>query len=398
MSYCEICELGDLGREVHNSVIHRLADRIAKLEARMDDKCGLCGGPNGRSSEHVCRRSPTFDQLVAKAGPLASTGLASAESPPAAAGPIPPGYKLAPGWSTVVPHTVIGGPLACIAESCYADSVYYGRNGVCAAHAVEKGALVKVEPSVQWACGCGYTNAGPVCTKCGKPPAPSQVRCNNESFCPAMTDHPSGACPAHRFSLPAPAQGAPCDRCGGRPRYGDSNVCKPCATGELAQGAPAEPLSDAMTCSGCKGVNGNHEIFCETLAADLLRSLNKPGVYAIHKACAPIVRKVAALEALLAETERKCLGADQAADTANKALAYYKDKLAAAERERSHFRSLWLAVDEAMKQAILEREVAVAAERERCLSWAQAEHLVIPGGMSMEKIRDAIRNGRPAPK
>jgi len=74
---------------------------------------------------------------------------------PADAEPIPPGYKLAPGWSTVVPPAAMGGPLACITERCYADAVFYGRNGACAAHAVEKGALIKVEPPAEpYPCAC----------------------------------------------------------------------------------------------------------------------------------------------------------------------------------------------------------------------------------------------------
>jgi len=376
MSYCEICGLGDLGREVHNSVIHALADRIAKLEARLDR-----GG------------WPVYDAI----------------EPTAASGPIPPGYKLAPGWVPMFSgakeciHAGADGEYDCISSPLWETEMGAGdRAGVaCAAHAFEMRALVKVEPpvtegrcricdwpysvngchpddcsyrpaagtpeakriemrrdvlgadrlhpveppaeqpasavgEVQWACGCGYTNAGPVCTKCGKPPAPSQVLCNNESFCPVITDHPSGACPAHRFSLPAPAHGA-----------------------------PAEPLSARLA----PWVDGRLSV--ETLD---VRSLHE---------------KVAALEA----------------------------RLAAAERERSHFRSLWLAVDEAMKQAILEREVAVAAERERCWAFIKPMNRQVildlmvkyPQGSPesracselyalMHTAEEAIRDGRQAPK
>jgi len=222
----------------------RLADRIAKLEARLDDKCGLCGGPNGRSSEHICRKSPTFDQLVAKVGPLASTGLASAESPPAAAGPVPPGYKLAPGWSLARP------PYAhCLRYYHDGQGRYCGSDGViecgnariCVRHAIDKAAIVKVEPPAETGavtCGrCGADNVGrTTCGACGycwqvvdvtpaEQPASAAVETSVECgsagpddvTCCRDVGH-DGPCtqacdrdefPVYWHKPPAPAQGAP---------------------------------------------------------------------------------------------------------------------------------------------------------------------------------------------
>jgi len=118
MSYCEICEMGDLGREVHNSVIHRMADRIAKLETAV-----------------------TKFSAAAETEPVATEPKAT----PAAAGPIPPGYKLADGWTT----DGVEDDDTCTRDArCPGHPRYGYRHGSeprsCAVHAVEMGAIVPV--------------------------------------------------------------------------------------------------------------------------------------------------------------------------------------------------------------------------------------------------------------
>lgn len=119
MAECEICGLFE-GR--HAAEFHRLADRIAKLEAR---------------NEHF----------------NCSHGADASDCPkPAAAGPILPGYKLAPGWSLARP------PYAhCLRYYHDGQGRYCGSDGViecgnariCVRHAIDKAALVKVEPPAE---------------------------------------------------------------------------------------------------------------------------------------------------------------------------------------------------------------------------------------------------------
>jgi len=75
-------------------------------------------------------------------------------------------------------------------------------------------------------------------------------------------------------------------------------------SGGGAGGEGPAGFKEAVTCSGCRGTGGNHEVFCRTLAAHLLRSLGGQGALAIKRACAPVVRQVADLEAKLAAAER----------------------------------------------------------------------------------------------
>lgn len=74
----------------------------------------------------------------------------------------------------------------------------------------------------------------------------------------------------------------------------------------------SEQVREAVTCSGCSGLNGNHEVFCRTVAAHLLRALNSVSRYEIHRACAPIVRQVAHLEHEIARMKRDAKAAPPA--------------------------------------------------------------------------------------
>src|SRR6185295_17172713 len=118
MAECEICGLFE-GR--HAAEFHRLADRIAKLEAAVDGllevsdamkqafdnlrkmdawresfRLPLC--PFGsRCRGDACSHGRADAPRPAKPPAAATDALESVERN-AAAGPIPPGYKLAPGW------------------------------------------------------------------------------------------------------------------------------------------------------------------------------------------------------------------------------------------------------------------------------------------------------------
>jgi len=75
------------------------------------------------------------------------------------------------------------------------------------------------------------------------------------------------------------------------------------------------------------------------------------------------------------------------------------EQLTTADREENtRLKAQISVVTSERDEALVSVKQAVAAERERCLEWAQSKHLVIPGGMSMERIRDAIRDGRTVPK
>jgi len=221
---CKTC-----GAERHLSTdnilaFHRLADRIAKLEA-----CDCAHGPGCRLGVRIrgaTQISAAAETATRTVGNMTSSltdnasPRAARETTPAAAGPIPPGYALAPGWRTVVPPSVLGGPLSCVAKGCFAAAVYYGGNGACAAHAEEMGAIVKVEPPM----------AKPV-HRSGTHFAEQPVSAANEVLC-------APECRSNKRS------GAACD-CG-KPRSAaelierlDEYAAKqPPAP---AQGAPAEP-------------------------------------------------------------------------------------------------------------------------------------------------------------
>jgi hypothetical protein len=176
---CDICGPKNPNNprwSVTHACLDSLIERVAKLEATVEP-------------------SPTFEQFVAKVGPLPTTGLASAESPPvvaraitkaadlpcntaksnetdrspsspasgqlASAGeaPVPPGWKLAPGWSYGAHRTYdwrcwhgLDDDGEEVGETCKLRGPYLlqeggsASKGACAAHAVEMGALVKDEP------------------------------------------------------------------------------------------------------------------------------------------------------------------------------------------------------------------------------------------------------------
>ena len=241
MSKCEIC--GMPSNHCNSNVqVHGLRDRIAKLEA-----WAFPGGvPDGEP--------PTVERT------------------PAAAGPVPPGYKLAPGWSFADPEKCACTHSSGIKWDCKQDALFVNDAGACAAHAIEMGAIVKVDPPAepsgdsgelpQWTCACGYMNAGPVCTKCGRPPAERPVGDAENGSC--HYGHCAGTEDGECSRPPAPDQGAPAElkvRCHEKQTTADTrsegtaslhqqsgqgsremaNVDAREARPE-AQGAPAEPL------------------------------------------------------------------------------------------------------------------------------------------------------------
>jgi len=150
---CEICGL--YGCDCSNGV-KRLADRIAKLEAAV-----------------------TKFSAAAETEPVATEPKAT----PAAAGPVPPGYKLAPGWGVLETSDVDG---TCSIPAHGRRAVYGNRKAMESACDVEcakrLGALVKVEPSAEQPVSAAdglpvtYYTTKPVATTITEtvPPAPAQ--------------------------------------------------------------------------------------------------------------------------------------------------------------------------------------------------------------------------------
>jgi len=130
----------------------------------------------------------------------------------------------------------------------------------------------------------------------------------------------------------------------------------PCRCDQAASdGGRLSEHRESVTCIGCSGLNGNHEVFCSTVAAHLLRGLNGISRYAIHKACAPIVRQVAALETSLRATREDAVRLTQVATE-----SYVADCVSLRESIRvAQERADMLATDLARTQAqlgVVERE------------------------------------------
>jgi len=319
--------------------------------------CLICGRPEGHCSVYIHRLDERAAKLEAwreqMVNPIPAEDAPARETT-AAAGPIPPGHKLAPGWEvrtencncTWNSHFRGYAPPGVEGDRCGRPGSYYyqGYATSCAAHAVELGALVKVEPPMAKPVHRSGTHFAEQPASAADELLADERAISDEAIRELATFEdvplPGGQTAKmtrddyeKMLGLMQPKQAAP------------------------AQGAPAEPLSALIRRMGAT----LSEKDMEDLADD-----------------------VAAIETRSASAERKHLGAEQAADTANKALAYYKARLAAAERERDE---------------------AVAAERERAARTCEA---MVVGGRAWTRDQEvaaealiaaakAIR-GRPAPK
>jgi len=408
--------------------------RVAKLEARAAPP-DWTEQPDGMPIEPADKQTRANAMLEAARDYLAQDKSLDELMPspwqvehPAAAGPIPPGYKLAPGWSTVVPPAAMGGPLACIAESCYTDAVYYGRNGVCAEHAVEMGALVKVEPPAEQPasaadevpCDCASRNSCPahgcggsgpsgewfeghevVCDDCGvslmvdsieKCGAPN---CLGESTFSVIPDESM----SEEEQPPAPAQGAPAEPRSARmaPHGHDCPAC----------GAPAGRCCWPMDGARKDGYHQERWNLCkptETAKAPLGERMRATGLI-IASAWAD---EVDALGARLAAAERSVDRHRLVLDEERRCYGILKAKLAAAERDRDFISREYEEMNQQRQRLcreVVERGEAVAnAERERDeakesakAAWQQRDYAVAISDV-MRCERDALRQGRPGPK
>jgi len=270
MSQCETCGM-PIG--FCSPAAHRMADRIAKLEAFIVERF---------NDQFPCDLDP-----------------------PAAAGHIPPGYKLAPGWEVRTrdcrctwsavfrghAQASVGG------ERCGADGSYYspGWATSCAAHAVEMGAIVKVESPAEQPASAGG----------------ERRRHKDGSVCAAADRWTCYR--AHIMSLPE-SPPAP------------------------AQGAPAEPLSERI------------------------RTWSKVNVID-RKAKAELgelADECAALEARLAEADRSAQRHRLVLDEERRCYEILKTKLAAAERDRDAAQRAL----EAIKMCLVREDAMEAAIRD----------------------------------
>lgn len=161
-------------------------------------------------------------------------------------------------------------------------------------------------------------------------------------------------------------------------------------TGEAPAPAPAPRLlREAVAYSCCSGVNGDHEVFCTSLSAEVLRALQQPTRLAMQRAGAPVVRKVAALEAELTTwKDEAALRLAQLAEVRAE-RDYFRDRLMAVERERDEAFAL---IDGSGSRCAWCRTVGTLAEvaahatgclghplaRERDAARAEAEQLRAP--------------------
>jgi len=397
--------------------------RVAKLEARAAPP-DWTEQPDGMPIEPADKQTRANAMLEAARDYLAQDKSLDElmpspwqVEPPAAAGPIPPGYALAPGWSTVVPPAAMGGPLACIAESCYTDAVYYGRNGVCAEHAVEMGAIVKVEPPADYGPGhcevCGWPLSKDVAGGCVpgncsfrpdnpgerrklrerreqlaaakvEPPAAVACTCRSAtgpmySFCQEAADHdaeqPVGAANEKRQLCPR------CD--------GIGTVCNcvvSCGKAECAnkpptpaQGAPAEPLSARLLSERMRRSPGLARVFAAQVAhleARLAAAETEKATLSAHCVRAEGIaqerkERLAAAERsvqrhrLVLDEERRCYDILKAKRAAAEAI---KDRLAAIIDEAFGMQPV-MSPDEMLsfleRKLFEDRQKLAAAERER---------------------------------
>lgn len=336
--------------------VHRLADRIAKLEAAQWGAsgpwaCSVCGAN--------ARRTP--------AGILCRD-----HEQPAAAGPIPPGYALAPGWIWCG-----RGGSYCKGVCQKWNGVYYkdGWGGACELHAVEMHAIV-TDDSPTTAGFHVVCRSGPnvelkpgqrVCCRCG---------------CGLTEGEPWSSVSQEAWDA------------------GEYDILEPTEPPAPAQGAPAEPLSARMQ-------------------RDLDRGVFSLGSSRAEEAFACRIDEVAALEARLAAAERSVDRHRLVLDEERRCYGILKAKLAAAETEKETLSTHCVRAeriaqerkealtaaergrDEALRDMGAVRRIdvdaAVAAERERCIRIVR-DRWIAEADYTIDEVADAIRDVRPVPK
>ena len=360
---CGICDCCDGG--IHWGAMHRMADRITNIAHALADR--------------IAKLEAWREQMV---NPIPAEDAPARETT-AAAGPIPPGHKLAPGWEvrtencncTWNSHFRGYAPPGVEGDRCGRPGSYYyqGYATSCAAHAVELGALVKVEP-----------------------PMAKPVHRSGTHF----AEQPVSA--ADELPLPF------CGQC-----FDAGIICEGHKPPAPAPGAPAEPLSDFAELPSSQKIReagksyaaGLRIVGWESMADEVaaletrlddaeredasIRKWNDRLAASLADAKA----KLADAEAKLAKTKADAVRLAQVATESLTAdCVELRTRLAAAEREREELKQAVITTAQTGADAAA---TAVAAERERCLALVQR---FISNASDMYEVRDAIRDGRPAQK
>jgi len=361
---CEICGL----YLDHISTLHRLADRIAKLEAAVGIDAAASALESVERNAAAVRDWPEWKRRGAGLGgrveSAAAIQVANQTEPHAALRAYLAQDKsldeLMPSpWQVDKPaEQPVEQPAAGMKCGACGD----GRHGDCSGWCFCRDCKPAGQPVgaadeaavAFWTCGCGYMNTGPACTKCGEPPAP-------------------------------------------------------------AHGAPAEPLSERMREFG-EGM--------DSVQGDAVRGFADE--VAAHEARLAAAERSVDRHRLVLDEERRCYGILKAklaaAETEKETLSTHcvraeriaqerREALAAAERERDEDGSRAERLVEIVRRLERERDEAlvsvnqaVAAERERCLYHIEEyePRRDVPADWSyqgeLSRIAETIRDGRQAPK
>jgi hypothetical protein len=333
VSNCKICPSDEFHCMAAHALGKELADRIAKLEAR------------DREREHF----------------NCSHGADASDCPKtAAAGPIPIGYRLADGWELGNPSEA-----SCTHRGAYGywdcnrDAVYVNGVGACAAHAIEMGALVKVEPPAE-------------------PVSAADELPRSALVCVCSTDECCVVCEPDNPEAQVAAQGAPAEplRCWCGDVLSARMLCG-------RHGGPQKPRDDWWIVT-----YGNYLPDREKAIARLKARLSDA------------IKRIAELT-----DEEACARGD---------IAHLAEKLAAAERDEEARRQQYLAAIERAEAAERERDeeteraneadalesrlaaveiLLAAAERER-EHWKQARENALKAGELLLEERDAALAGK----
>jgi len=197
-------------------VVRGLADRLAKLEAAASaaNQVARPTEPHAALRDYLAQ-DKSLDELMPSPWQVEM---------PAAAGPIPPRYKLAPGW-----HGIDDVDATCDRDESTQASFERADGALsCAAHAVEMQAIVKVEPPAE------------------QPASASNETLDYETtdgciFCRKRVQDPDEEKCLH--CRPAPAQGAP-----------DSNHCPkhPSVMVRAGRTYPGGVIIPALACGECE--------------------------------------------------------------------------------------------------------------------------------------------------
>jgi len=374
--------------------------RVAKLEARAAPP-DWTEQPDGMPIEPADKQTRANAMLEAARDYLAQDKSLDElmpspwqVEPPAAAGPIPPGYALAPGWTT----DGIEDDDTCTRDArCPDHPRYRYRHGseprACAAHAVEMGALVKAEPPAEQPAGAADE-------------LPGYETTDGCIFCRKRVQDPDEEKCLH--CRPAPAQGAPAE------------PLKPWPTNRLAwccwcdrRDIPSATAKDHW--QQCEEHPANERI--AALEARLAAAETEKAMLSAHCVRAERVAQERKEALAVAERERDC-GQDGVCAISPGCARHWQERNRELVRERDEAKesakAAWqqrdyaVAISDAMrcerddaKEALVSVKQAVAAERERCIRAACAELFKFKMAHRHDQfdeadIAEAIRDGRQA--